>query len=319
MTAGYTAAVVGAGDMGHGFAAHFAVNGVDVTLVDHRQSNLDAAADRIGDVLTFLHEEGETDRSPDDVVDTIEFTLDTEAGVSGVDVVLETVPERLDIKREVFREAVAGAPEDAVLASNTSGIPVSDIAAKLPDHAERVVGCHWWYPPYLLPTVEVVRGEETGDDAVDRLVTFLEDVDRDPVMVKRDVPGFVWNRIQMAVLRESLHLVDEGVASVEDVDRAVRDGYALRTAAIGPFETMDVAGLDLVETVLADLSPHLCDDDVPNPLLAEHLDRGRGGIDDGAGFYEYDRDPGDVTRERDEAVLAIRRARARLDDDRPGE
>jgi len=304
-----TVTVVGAGDMGHGFATLFALHGHDVTLLDHRQSNLDEAADRIHEVVAFLRGEGETDRQPEHVVDAIEFTLDTPAAVGDADIVLESVPEDLDVKHEVYREIAEAAPDDAVLASNTSGIPITEIAEGVPEHAGRVVGCHWWYPPYLLPSVEVVRGEETADETIERVRSFLESVDRKPVMVEHDVPGFVWNRIQMAIFRESLHLVQQGVASVADIDRAIRDGYALRTAAIGPFETMDIAGLDLVETVLDDLSPHLCDDDAANPLLAEFLEQGRGGIHDGAGVYEYDRTPEEVTRDRDETVLAIRRAR----------
>jgi len=307
-----TVTVIGAGDMGHGFAALFALHGHDVTLSDHRQSNLETAAERIRDVVAFLREEGETDRDPAGVVEAVRFELDTPAAVAGADIVLESVPEDIEVKREVYREVAAAAPEDAVLASNTSGIPVTDIAAGVPEAAGRVVGCHWWYPPYLLPTVEVVRGEETADRTVERVRAFLDSVDRTPVMVERDVPGFVWNRIQMAIFRESLHLVEAGVASVEDIDRAIRDGYALRTAAIGPFETMDIAGLDLVETVLDDLSPHLCDDDEANPLLAERVRQGRGGLEDGAGFYEYDRSPAEVTRDRDGTVLAIRRARERF-------
>jgi len=142
----------------------------------------------------------------------------------------------------------------------------------------------------------------------------LDAVDRKPVMVERDVPGFVWNRIQMAIFRESLHLVEEGVTSFEDIDRAIRDGYALRTAAIGPFETMDIAGLDLVRTVLGNLSPHLCDDDEASPLFEEYLEEGRGGIHDGAGFYDYDRSPGEITHDRDETVMALRRAREELEE-----
>jgi len=314
MTSRHTVAVIGAGDMGHGLALHFALNGQDVRLTDHRQSNLERAADRIRDTTAFLREEDETDRHPDDIVEEVEFVLDTAAAVSDVDIVLETVPEQLELKREVYREVVAAAPDDAVLASNTSGIPITDIADGVPDHAERVVGCHWWYPPYLLPTVEVVRGTQTADGVVDRVRTFLDSVDRAPVMVEKDVPGFVWNRIQMAVFRESLHLVSEGVTTFEDIDRAIRDGYALRTAAIGPFETIDIAGLDLVETVLTDLSPHLCNDEAPNPLLDEYLSQGRGGIHDRAGFYEYDRDPESIVRERDKTVVALRQTRDRTGD-----
>ena len=300
--------------MGHGFATLFAVKGQSVTLVDHRQSNLDDAAERIREVVSFLAAEGEADRDPDAVVDDTEFTTDLAAGVADADLVLESVPEDLSVKRDTYREVAEHAPDTAVLASNTSGIPITDIAAAVPDHAGRVVGCHWWYPPYLLPSVEVVRGEETTDETVGRVRDFLDAVDRKPVMVERDVPGFVWNRIQMAIFRESLHLVEEGVTSFEDIDRAIRDGYALRTAAIGPFETMDIAGLDLVRTVLGNLSPHLCDDDEASPLFEEYLEEGRGGIHDGAGFYDYDRSPGEITHDRDETVMALRRAREKLEE-----
>lgn len=300
--------VLGAGDMGHGFAAHFTIHGHDVTLSDHRRSNLEAAREQIREVVSFLREEGVTDRTPDDVTSSIEFVLDTESAFATADLVLESVPEDLELKHEVFRDIAEAAPANAVLASNTSGIPITEIAEGVPDCADRVVGCHWWYPPYLLPTVEVVRGERTSDETIERVETFLHSVERDPVVVEKDVPGFVWNRIQMAIFRESLHLVEEGVASAEDVNKAIRDGYALRTAAIGPLETIDIAGLDLVQTVLDDISPHLCDDDEPSPLLQEHLDAGRDGIHSGAGFFEYDESPEEITRTRDETVMAIRRA-----------
>ncbi|GAB3328486.1 3-hydroxyacyl-CoA dehydrogenase family protein [Haloplanus salinarum] len=314
MTAQHTVAVIGAGDMGHGFATLFAVKGQTVTLIDHRESNLDDATERIHEVVSFLRAEGETDRDPDAVVEGIEFTTDVATGVADADLVLESVPEDLSIKQDTYREVAEHAPDTAVLASNTSGIPITDIADAIPEHAGRVVGCHWWYPPYLLPSVEVVRGEETTDETVDRVKDFLDAVDRKPVMVERDVPGFVWNRIQMAIFRESLHLVEEGVTSFEDIDRAIRDGYALRTAAIGPFETIDIAGLDLVRTVLDNLSPHLADDDEASHLFDEYLDEGRGGIHDGAGFYDYDRSPEEVTHDRDETVMALRRAREQLED-----
>jgi 3-hydroxyacyl-CoA dehydrogenase len=303
--------VVGAGDMGHGFALHFGAHGKDVTLTDHRQSNLDEAVSRIEDVAAFLAGEGWIDRSPSEVLASVEFTPDRAAAAAGADLVLETVPEDLDLKRDVFESVVAEAPDDALLASNTSGIPIGDIASRVPAAAGRMVGCHWWYPPYLLRPVEVVRGPDTSDATVDRLTAFLESVDRDPVLVERDVPGFVWNRVQAAVVRECLHLVEEGVASVADVNRAIRDGYAVRTAAIGPFETMDVAGLELFETVSADLFPHLCDDDAPGPLFRELIEEGRGGIRDGAGFLDYDASADEVTRRRDERVLAVSAALTR--------
>ena len=154
----------------------------------------------------------------------------------------------------------------------------------------------------------MVRGAATSDETVERTAAFVEAVNREPIRVERDVPGFVWNRIQFAVLRECTHLVSEGVASLADVERAVRDGYALRTAVVGPFETADLAGLDLFRTIAADLYPRLSDADEPGALFDERLAAGRGGVDDGAGFHEYDASPADVIRRRDERVAAIRRA-----------
>ncbi|GAA0307604.1 3-hydroxyacyl-CoA dehydrogenase family protein [Halarchaeum salinum] len=301
-------AIVGAGNMGHGFAAHFVIQDKDVTLIDHRQPNLDEAEAQIRDVVAFLREEGLTELSPDDVVDAIDFTLDTAAGVDGVDLVVETVSEDLDTKHEVFADFAPAAPDEALLASNTSGIPITDIAKGVPEYAERVVGCHWWFPPYLLPTVEVIRGELTSDETLERMEAFVESVDRIPLTVEKDAPGFLWNRIQHALFREAIHIAEEGIASLEDVNRAIRDGYAIRTAAIGPIETIDIAGLDLTQTVGDDLYPHLCDDDETSDLFDEYLERGRGGIEDGAGFFEYDEDPSGITQARDEQVMAIRRA-----------
>jgi len=301
-------AVVGAGTMGHGLALQFARHGAGVTLVDHRESNLDDARAGVDEALDFLVAEGLLDADPDTVRDRIGYTLDTSAAVAGVDLVVETVSEELRVKESTFEKLAAAAPDDAVLATNTSGIPITDIAAAVPEAADRVVGCHWWNPPYLLPTVEVVRGAATSDETVDRTAAFVEAVNREPIRVERDVPGFVWNRIQFAVLRECTHLVSEGVASLADVERAVRDGYALRTAVVGPFETADLAGLDLFRTIAADLYPHLSDADEPGALFEERLAAGRGGVDDGAGFHEYDASSADVIRRRDERVAAIRRA-----------
>ncbi len=299
--------VVGAGAMGHGLAVHCALAGLDVTLVDHRQANLDAARDRIREASAFLASEGLTDADPAEVLDGVDCTLDLAAGVADADVVIETISEDLDAKRELFIR-LADATSDAVLASNTSGLSIDAIAEAVPDEAARVAGCHWWYPPYLLRPVEVVRGTHTADETVARLRAFVERVDRDPVLVERDVPGFVWNRVQFAVVRECLHIVEEGVASVEDVNRAVRDGYATRTAAIGPFETMDIAGVGLFGTIAEELFPALSDVDVPQKPLRERVESGRTGIDVGGGFFDYDESPEDVTRRRDERVAAIQRA-----------
>jgi 3-hydroxyacyl-CoA dehydrogenase len=283
--------VIGAGDMGHGFVVHFAAHGLSPTLLDHRQSNLDEARERIADVVDLLDRTGVASLEADDVLEETTFTLETDAAVADADLVL-----------------AAAAPADAVLASNTSGIPVTDIGAAIPDAADRLAGCHWWNPPYLLTPVEVVAGKETTDETVDRVASFLESVDRDPIRVEKDVPGFVWNRVQFAVFRECLHLLEAGVASADDINRAIRDGYATRTAVIGPFETIDVNGIDLVRTVAEDLVPELSNTKEPSPVLDEYLDQGHTGVASGRGFFTYDRPAEEVLADRDADIAAVQRS-----------
>jgi len=304
--------VVGAGSMGPGLAVQFARHGVSVTVVDHRQPNLEAGREAVEEALAFLDSESLLSADPDAVRSAIGYTLDTATAVADTEFVIETVSEDRAIKRAVFETVAANAPADAVLASNTSGIPITELGEFVPD-PERVVGCHWWNPPYLLPLVEVVRGAETAAETVDRTVGYVEGVGRDPIVVERDVPGFVWNRIQFAVLRECTHLVAEGVASIEDVERAVRDGYALRTAAVGPFETADLSGLDLFGDIADDLYPHLSTAEEAGPVFEDRIAAGRTGVDAGAGFHEYGESLAAAIRRRDERVAAIQRAREGTD------
>lgn len=304
----YDVAIIGAGTMGHGLALQLARTGQTATLVDHRESNLQRARAELHDAAEFLVDEGLASIDPDSVVEAVAFTTDQADGVSGADVVLETVSEDLAVKHEVFAAAVDAAPDDAILATNTSGLRISDIADGIQEHADRVVGCHWWNPPYLMPLVEVISGERTSTSTVEDTMDFVREVGRDPIRVNADVPGFVWNRIQFAVLREAMHIVEAGIASLEDVDRAVRDGYALRTATVGPFETVDLSGLDLFRSIAEELYPDLCNDAAPSALFREYIEAGRNGVNEGAGFYDYDRSPAAVVRHRDERIAAIRRS-----------
>jgi 3-hydroxyacyl-CoA dehydrogenase len=309
--------IVGAGTMGYGLAVQFARNGADVTLVDHRQSNLDAARDRVDEAVAFLDDEGMLDVDAAGVAGRVDYSLDLAASAAGADFALETVSEDIDAKAAVFG-TLADATDDAVLASNTSGLQITDIADRVPEAADRVVGCHWWNPPYVMPLVEVVRGEATSDETVERTTATVEAVERDPIVVQRDVPGFVWNRIQFAVLREATHIVEAGIASVEDVERAVRDGYALRTSVVGPFETADISGVDLFGDIAGELYPHLCDDDEPNAQFTDRVEGGRTGVETGEGFRTYEESLSEVVRRRDETVAAVVRAREAAGRERDG-
>jgi len=301
--------VVGAGTMGSGLAVQFARHGARVALVDHREANLDDARAAVRDATAFLDDRGLLAAAPDRLRDRVDYTLDLAGACAGADLVLESVSEDVETKAEVFATAAA-ATDDAVLATNTSSLAVTEVADRVPDDADRVVGCHWWNPPYLLPTVEVVAGEETSAETVERTAAVVEAVDREPIRVRRDVPGFVWNRVQFAVLRECAHIVETGVASPADVDRAVRDGYALRTAAVGPFETVDLSSLSLFRTIAAGIYPSLSDSSEPGAAFDDRIDAGRDGVAAGAGFHDYAESAREAVRRRDERVAALRAAQA---------
>ena len=301
-------AIIGAGTMGSGLAVQFARHGASVTLIDHRESNLTAARGRIDDALAFLRREAMIAEDSDAIPDRIEYTLDTASGVSDAEFVLETVSEDRKTKRAVYETVTQAISEDVILASNTSGVPITELG-EFVSHPERFVGCHWWNPPYLLPLVEVVRGAETSAETVARTVDYVEGVNREPIIVERDVPGFVWNRIQFAVLRECAHLVEEGVASLEAVERAVRDGYALRTAAVGPFETADLSGVDLFRDIADDLYPHLSTATDAGPVFEDRLRDGQTGAACGSGFHDYEESLAEALERRDTRVAAIQRAR----------
>ncbi|WP_336360819.1 3-hydroxyacyl-CoA dehydrogenase family protein [Haladaptatus sp. ZSTT2] len=301
-------AIVGAGNMGAGLAVQFARHGTSTTLIDHRQSNLDTARESVTDALTFLQKEDLLAGDHATIRELIDYTLETATGVADADLVLETVSESREVKREVLETVASATPDDTILASNTSGIPITELGEFVPN-PERLVGCHWWNPPYLLPLVEVVRGEQTAAETVARTVDYVEAVGRDPIVVERDVPGFVWNRIQFAVLRECTHLVAEGVASLDDVERAVRDGYALRTAAVGPFETADLSGVDLFRDIANNLYPELSTATEAGPVFEDRIATGATGVASGAGFHTYEESLAEAILRRDERVAAIQRAR----------
>lgn len=298
-------AVIGAGAMGHGIAMQCALTGHDVILVDHHEENLHSAKSKILETLHFLSGCNERVDSPDELLDNIRFTDDLEEGVKSVDLALETISENLPSKQALFERLSKSTKPDTILASNTSSLRITQIAEGAPNEAHRIVGCHWWYPPYLLKPVEIIKGHHTSQDTIDTLTTFVEAFGGDPILVKRDVPGFVWNRVQFAVIRECLHIVEEGIASVDDVNRAIRDGYAIRTAAVGPFETIDIAGIPLFKTIAEELYPHLAVDSEPPALFNRLIANNQLGIESGSGFFDYDITPEDVTDVRDKRIASI--------------
>jgi 3-hydroxybutyryl-CoA dehydrogenase len=272
-------AVLGGGLMGHGIAQVFVARGHDVRVHDPDAAVLASVPDRVAANLTALG------RSPDPA-ERIGLCDTLADAVADAGWVFEAAPERIEVKRAVFAELEACAPADAVLATNTSVIPVGRIAAGL-STAGRVVGTHWWNPPYLVPLVEVVEAESTEPDVVARTIALLTSVGKEAVHVRRDVPGFVGNRLQHALWREAFALVADGVCDAETVDRVVKASFGRRLAVMGPIETADYVGLDLTLDIHEQIIGDLDRTPGPSPRLRELVEQGHLGMKTGQGFRRW--------------------------------
>jgi 3-hydroxybutyryl-CoA dehydrogenase/5-formyl-3-hydroxy-2-methylpyridine 4-carboxylate dehydrogenase len=221
--------------------------------------------------------------------------------------VLEAVPERIEVKHEVFPQLERLAGPDAVLASNTSGIPITRIA-EVCERPQRVVGMHWSNPPHLIPMIEVIPGDKTSDETVAATVALTERVGYEAV-VEREVPGFVENRILYAIMREAVDLVDRGIVDAEGMDRCVRWGIGYKLAVIGPMELLDMAGLDIYNAVGSYLNRDLCNSAEVSKTITDRVEAGTLGMKTGKGLFDYT--PEDIERlrgERARKLVAVRKA-----------
>jgi 3-hydroxybutyryl-CoA dehydrogenase len=249
-------AVVGAGTMGAGIARVFAEAGASVRLCARRESSLESARGRLGETAA-----------------QVRLTTSADEALAGAELLIETIVEEVEPKRALLAHAEELVAPEAILTTNTSSLPIAALAGVL-QRPERFAGLHWLNPPELVELVEVVGGERTAPEILETLAGWMEELGKSPVVVRRDVPGFVVNRLQYALLREAYALVDAGVCTYADIDRAVTHGLGARWAAIGPFETMELAGLDVHAAVAANLWPELSNDTEPSPSLAQAVERG---------------------------------------------
>lgn len=298
--------VLGAGLMGHGIAQLLAAGGCRVRLFDENPQVLATALQRMADNLqVFLRLDMITPDEIELALERITLAGDLAGLCQDQDLVIEAVSENLEIKRKVFASLEALTTPQCILASNTSAISIGKIAQGLA-HPGRVVGAHFWNPPHVVPCVEVIRGPQTEDAALEAVFALLRRVGKRPVRVQKDVPGFVGNRMQHALWREAISLVQEGIASAEDVDEVVRCSFGLRLAFLGPLATADLAGLDLTYEVHKDLFPHLDRSIEPSPLLVEKIEQGELGAKSGRGFHTWTPEKlRQVVSRRDEVLLRI--------------
>lgn len=291
-------AVLGAGLMGHGIAQIFAMNGHKVKLTDVNHEMLSSAKERVHANLTNLAKHG-IDFSDDigEILGRIETTADLANACKGSQVVFEAIFENLELKQQVFADLDRMCPLTTILCSNTSVMSITEIAEKS-EHRERIIGSHFWNPPYLIPLVEVIRTEQAADWCVNTIYDLLERVGKHPVHVHKDVPGFVGNRLQHALWREAFAIIDQGICDPETVDEVIRNGFGLRLPILGPVETADMVGLDLTLAIHNYILKHINADPTPSTTLQAKVAAGELGFKSGGGFRNWSKSEIAESRER---------------------
>jgi 3-hydroxybutyryl-CoA dehydrogenase len=298
-----TTSVIGAGTMGHGFAQLFAMHGIQVWLVDETEELLQRARGWINDNLNYMVELEEMRKEEiEGVLKVIQFTTDLKQAAQKADLVLEAVYENVDLKKRLFQNLDAWTPSDVILASNTSSFDINELSAVVV-HPERVIGTHGYNPPQITPCVEVIPTNSTSQETYDATFAFLKRVGKIPTRCT-SAPGFVGNRIQFALAAEALAIVEEGLATPEEVDQIVKTSFGFRLSAYGPFEICDLAGLDIYDAIFKYLSTELKRDQFKPPAILQKLiQEGRYGVKSQRGFYEYREGVADkMKRERDKRL-----------------
>jgi len=311
-------AVVGAGRIGHGIALAYALDGRSVALYDVDEDVLASSRSRIASVLETFVEAGHVTRSEaETALGNVARADSFEGAVGDAGFVTEAVAEDIAVKRTVFERLDEHAPADSVLATNTSGLSIDDIAAPVSDPS-RVLGTHWFNPPYVVPLVEIVKGTETTDTAVGAVRDLLDSAGKTPVVVQKDVPGFIGNRIQAAMSYEAFSLLARGVATPADIDKAVKAGFGFRLPLMGIFEKGDQSGLDIHHAVEKQLMADLDRGTDPNTVITELLAEGATGTDAGVGVYDWRGvNLPAVQDRRDQALLSTLELYESVDHDTP--
>ncbi|WP_026585436.1 3-hydroxyacyl-CoA dehydrogenase family protein [Bacillus sp. J33] len=281
-------AVLGCGTMGHSIALNAAWAGLSVKMQGISDADLEQGWTNMLKKLEVMLDNGILSDSEASLIqDNIKMTTSVEEAVQDATFVIEAVPEDIKLKIELFKHLDALCKPDVILASNTSGLRPTEIASETA-HPERTVVTHFWNPAHLIPLVEVVRGEKTGDEAVERSFQLLKQMKKKPIEVKKEIPGFVGNRLQYALFREAQYLLEEGIASKEDIDDAVTYGIGRRLPVSGPLMTADMGGLDVFSAISDYLFQHLSRAEESLPVLKKLVAEQKLGDKTGEGYYRWD-------------------------------
>lgn len=302
--------VAGAGTMGTGIAQLFAQSGFQVSWYNRSAAGMErgfAGVRRNQEILTEtgVLSAGEARESMTRLNPTLELS-----DLAPADFVIESIVEDLDAKHQLFRSLTRICRPDSILTTNTSWLSISQMA-EASSPPERFAGFHFLNPAHIIPLLEVIPGEATSDETVDLAMGLARRIGKQPIVVRKEVPGYVSVRLQAAVVREAVHLVEEGVATSQEIDTAMKDGLGVRWALLGPLEIADLGGLDVFNIVTRSLNPHLSAAQGGLRLLESLVASGRLGIKSGAGFYEYSGDESaKVLDDRDRRLLKLLRIKS---------
>lgn len=280
--------VIGPGMMGHAIALEFATGGYEVTLCGRDKKRLEKAHTRIENSLHELVQWellSETDVGP--VLGRLATTTDIETAGADADFVIESIVEVLELKKRLFSKLDLVCPQHTIFASNTSSLMPS-MLAKATQRGDRFLVAHYFNPPYLMPLIEIVRGRNTSDEVVDNVYNLYQKIGKSPIICQKEVPGFIGNRLQLVLWREAFNIVQRGIASPEDVDRAVKNSFGRRLGMVGPFELYEyIDGYDFILQYEKYILPDMDASSQSYPLLLEKVEKGELGAKTGKGFYEW--------------------------------
>ena len=279
--------VIGAGIMGHGIAQSFLMGGYTVMLNDIQESILKTAIAHIEKNLDLFHQSGLMGKQDIDLaLKRLHATPDLKQTVEKSDFIVETITEDLGLKQELFQQVESLCRDDTIITTNTSSLTLKKIGVRIKNKG-RLVVTHWFNPPHIVPTVEVVKGEWTSDETMETAYQLLKKIKKTPVKLNFELSGFLINRIQIAMVREIFDLYEKGVASVADIDKAIKGSIGFRLASIGPLLTADLGGIELWLKVCENLLPHIQSSTDPPKTLQRLVSQGHLGIKSGKGFYDY--------------------------------